>query len=125
MFQHTGAILQADSDKDITMVLKGRLAELMVQVAPNLYRKYISVDKKSTAILYVKMQKAMYGLLRSALLLYRKLVQDLESNLFILNSYDPCVANKTINGKQMTVYWHVDDLKVSHIDPNEITKFGN
>jgi len=65
-----GAFLHADSDKDITMILKGRLAELMVQVAPNLYRKYISVDRKGTAILYVKMQKAMCGLLRSALLFY-------------------------------------------------------
>ncbi len=49
------------------------------------------------------MQKAMYGLLRSALLFYWKLVEDLESNGFKLNPYDPCVANKTVNGKQMTV----------------------
>jgi hypothetical protein len=40
----------------------------MVQVMPNLYRKYISVNGRGTAILYVKMQKAIYGLLRSALL---------------------------------------------------------
>jgi hypothetical protein len=120
-----GAFLHADSDEDITMILKGRLAELMVQVAPTLYRKYISVDRKGTAILYVKMQKAMYGLLRSALLFYRKLVGELESAGFKLNPYDPCVANKMINGKQMTVCWHVDDLKVSHIDPSEVTKFGH
>ena len=106
------------------MILKGRLAELMVQVAPNLYRKYISVDRKGTAILYVKMQKAMHGLLRSALLFYRKLVAELESAGFKLNPYDPCVANKTINDKQMTVCWHVDDLKVSHVDPLEVMKFG-
>jgi hypothetical protein len=112
-FDIPGAFLHANSDEDITMVLKGRLAELMVQVAPNLYRKYISVDRKGTAILYVKMQKAMYGLLKGALLFYRKLVEDLESNGFKLNPYDPCVANKTVNGKQMTVCWHVDDLKVS------------
>jgi hypothetical protein len=124
-FDIPGAFLHADLDEDITMVLKGRLAELMVQVAPNLYRKYISVNRKGKAILYMKMQKAMYGLLRSALLFYRKLVEDLESNGFKLNPYDPCVANKTVNGKQMTVSWHMDDLKVSHIDPNEITKFGD
>jgi hypothetical protein len=35
-FDIPGAFLLADVDKDITMVLKGRLAELMVQVAPNL-----------------------------------------------------------------------------------------
>ena len=124
-FDIPGAFLHADSDEDITMILKGRLAELMVKVAPNLYRKYISVDAKGSAILYVKMQKAIYGLLRSALLFYTKLVSDLESNGFKLNPYDPCVANKMIDGTQMTVCWHVDDLKVSHVNPIEVTKFGD
>ncbi len=50
-FDISGAFLHADVDKDITMVLKSRLAELMVQVAPNLYRKYITVNRKGTAIL--------------------------------------------------------------------------
>ena len=72
----------------------------------------------------VKIQKALYGLLRSALLFYKKLVGDLEGNWFMLNSYHPCVANKMINGAQMTVCWHVDDLKVSHVDPLEVTRFG-
>ena len=67
-FDILGAFLHADVNEDTNMVLKGRLAELMVQVAPNLYRKYITVDRKGTIILYVKMQKALYGLLRSALL---------------------------------------------------------
>jgi hypothetical protein len=43
---------------------------------------------------------------------------------FTINPYDPCVANATINGKQMTITWHVDDLKVSHVDPFQITKFA-
>jgi hypothetical protein len=41
-----------------------------------------------------------------------------------LNPYNPCVASKTVNGTQMTVCWHVDDLKVSHVDPKEVRKFG-
>ncbi len=114
-FDIPGAFLHADVDKDITMVLKGRLAELMVQVAPNLYRKYITVDRKGTAILYIKMQKALYRLLRSALLFY---------NGFVLNPYGSCVANKVVDGKQMMVCWHVDDLKVSHCDPAQVTIFG-
>jgi hypothetical protein len=68
------AFLHADINKDITMVLKGRLAELMVQVLPNFYREYITVHRKGLAIIYVKMKKALHGLLRSALLFYRKLV---------------------------------------------------
>ena len=37
-------------------------------------------------------------------------------------TYDPCVANKVINGKQMTISWHVDDLKLSHKDAAKVTK---
>ena len=123
-FDIPGAFLHTDFDEDITMVLKGRLAELMVQVAPNLYRKYITVDRKGTAILYAKMQKALYGLLRSALLFYNNFVTDLESDGFVLNPYDSCVANKVVDGKQMTVCWHVDNLKVSHCDLAQVTIFG-
>ena len=70
----------------------------------------------------MKMQKAMYGLLHSTLLFYLKLRRDLEEFGFVINDYDPCVANKVVNGHQMTVVWHVDDLKVSHKDQREITK---
>ena len=34
---------------------------------------------------------------------------------FTINPYDSCVANKMINGKQCTIVWHVDDLKISHV----------
>ena len=33
------------------------------------------------------------------------------------------MANYDLNGHQITVTWHVDDLKVSHNDPFGITKF--
>jgi hypothetical protein len=56
---------------------------------------------------------------------YKQLVADLESIGFALNPYYPCITNKVINGNQMTVCWHDNDLKVSHIDPEEITKFSN
>ena len=35
---------------------------------------------------------------------------------FKLNPYDPCVANKKVNGSQCTVCWYVDDTKISHMD---------
>jgi hypothetical protein len=41
---------------------------------------------------------------------------------FILNPYDSCVANKEINGKQFTIIWHVDDLKISHADDAVISE---
>jgi hypothetical protein len=41
---------------------------------------------------------------------------------FVLNPYDPCVANKMIEGKQYTVVWYVDDNKVSHVSPKVVDK---
>ena len=64
-------------------------------------------------MLYVNMPKALYGMLKSALWFYQKLKADLQKYGFIVNPYNPCVANTIINGKKMTVTWHVDDLKVS------------
>jgi hypothetical protein len=37
-FDITGAFLHAHSYKDISMIMKGRLAELMMHGTPNLYR---------------------------------------------------------------------------------------
>ena len=34
-----------------------------------------------------------------------------------------CVANKMVNGKQLTVTFHVDDVKASHKDPKVIDEF--
>ena len=41
---------------------------------------------------------------------------------FELNPYDTCVANKTINNKQCTIVWYVDDTKISHVDSIVVTK---
>ena len=40
----------------------------MVVADPILYRKYIAYGKKGEALLYVRVQKALYGCLKSALL---------------------------------------------------------
>eukprot|EP00804_Cyclotella_cryptica_P021176 CCRYP_001489-RA/>CCRYP_001489-RA protein AED:0.41 eAED:0.35 QI:0/-1/0/1/-1/1/1/0/615 len=118
-----GAFLHADTDEMIHMLLRGELAKLMVKVDPALYLPYITKNARGESIMFMKMQKAMYGMLRSSLLFYQKLVKDLEAFGFELNPYDPCVANKMVNGEQMTLTWHVDDLKVSHKDAFELTKF--
>ena len=76
-------------------------------------------------MLYVKLKKALYGTLQAALLFWRLLSDTLTEWGFKLNEYYKCVANKTINVKQCTILWHVDDLKISHADPkvvNDIIK---
>jgi hypothetical protein len=63
-------------------------------------------------------------MMRSALLFYPKLKKDLEDYDFEINEADPCVANKMVNGTQMTVTWHVNGLKVSHKDEFQLTLFA-
>ena len=154
-----GAFLHTKTDEKVIMSLRGELADLMVKVDPSLYRKFILKDKKGNSILYVQLYKSLYGLMRSALLFYRKLRRELEAYGFVMNPYDACVANMTVpikdqgnnpqdtqtgkmpgvgdkentnpqdgneqtepEGYQMTVLWHVDDLKISCKDNVAITK---
>jgi hypothetical protein len=64
----------------------------------------------------VKLLKALYGTLQAAMLFWKDLTKNLEEWGFEINPYDWCVANKMIDGKQCTIVWHVDDLKISHVD---------
>jgi hypothetical protein len=77
---------------------------------------------KGKSVLYVQFKEAVYGMMKSVLLFYRKLVADLTSLGFTINPYDPCVAYKIINGSQMTICWHVNDLIIGHTDPTSVTK---
>jgi hypothetical protein len=64
--------------------------------------------------MYVHITKALYGHMVSAMLFYKKLAVDLLKYGCTINSYHPCVANKSIQGSQLPLSWHVDDLKVCH-----------
>ena len=46
-----GAFLTADIDKDVNMVLCGRLAELMVDVEPSLYCKHVTVENRKKGLI--------------------------------------------------------------------------
>ena len=105
-----------DKNDIVTVRLRGKLAELMVATSPEIYKKYVSVNSKGELVLYVEALNDLYGVINSALLFYIKFVKNLKSIGFELNPHDPCVANKIVNGAQLRVVWHVDDLKVSHVD---------
>ena len=75
----------------------------MVATAPEIYKKDVSVNRKGELVLYVEAMNALYGIMKAALLFYLKFVKNLESIGFVLNTYDPCVANKIVDGAQLTV----------------------
>jgi hypothetical protein len=63
--------------------------------------------------------------MKPALLRCQRFVKDLKSIGFEINPCDPCVANKVIQGKQLAVVWHVNNLKVSHVTAAVITKMAD
>jgi hypothetical protein len=103
----------------IHLRLDGPMADLLVRVNPDKYRKFVVKDRNGkTGVIYVELKKALYGTLQAALLFWENLSSYLIEHLgFTANKYDRCTANKTINGKQCTIVWHVNDLKMSHVDP--------
>jgi hypothetical protein len=50
----------------------------------------------------------------TSLLYYWKFINSLMDIDFVINPYDPCIANKMIEGDQMTICFHVDECKLSH-----------
>jgi hypothetical protein len=107
-----GAFMQADMDETVHMRLEGVMIDLLLNVAPQ-FGQFVTAEHGKKA-LYVRLAKALYGMIRAALLFYRKLLETLTGWGFHVNPYDPCVVNKTIDGKKCTILWHVDDLKISH-----------
>ena len=61
-------------------------------------------------------------MMKSAVLFYRKLVSKLQEMGFEINPYNPGVANKMVNGTQMMIRWHVDDLMISYLSHDKIMK---
>jgi hypothetical protein len=111
------AFVQTDVDEKnqvkgdrIIMKIRGPLVDMLLEIAPEVYEGY-STYKGKTKVLYVKMLKAIYGMLQSSLLYYKKFRKDIESIGFEVNPYDPCVANRILNGKQHTVSWHVIEIQ--------------
>ena len=66
-----GAYLSSDMNDDVFMIFRGTTTELMVVADPKIYPKYISYRKKGEALLYVHVQKALYGCLNSAIIFMR------------------------------------------------------
>lgn len=98
----------------ITMKISEALVDMLMEL-DNTYESYVTVEN-GKRILYVQVIRALYAMLVSSLLFYKQFKKDLETFGFKVNPYDPCVANRIVNGKQHTIKWHVDDHKSSHVD---------
>ena len=118
-----GAYLKAYMDDFVIMKFVGESVRLLCELNPA-HIPFV-VKENGVDVLYVRLIKALYGCVKSALLWYELFAGTLQEMGFVLNPYDPCVANCDINGKQCTIAWYVDDTKISHVDPDVVTDIVN
>jgi hypothetical protein len=109
-------------DETVIMFYEGDMVDYMVAANPEKYAPFVHTTRNGKKQLYVELKKALYGCIRSALLWYNLFTGTLSDMGFELNPYDPCVANKILNGKQCTICWYVDDLKISHVSSRVVSK---
>ena len=119
-----GFFLQTEADKDNQLILKltGAVAILLVEADEDKWRKHLQKENGKWVI-YVSCDKVIYGTMNAALLAYKKLAKLFREWGFVMNPYDPCVWNKMVGGKQMTIMFHIDDLLMSHLLPHIVTLF--
>jgi hypothetical protein len=111
-----------EDEKDRAFIqICGPLVDILVTIAPDVYEEYVTIGKKAEKQLLVQCLNALYGTMVASLLYYKKFVKSLRSKRFKLNPYDPCVANKQVDGEQLTVCFHVDDCKISHLSPKVVS----
>jgi hypothetical protein len=111
-----GVFLKANVPEDLELIIRmeGELAELFTELSPDL-----KLDENG--ILYLKCLKALYGHIEAARLFYDELDSSLTMKMnFQRNKYDPCVYNKETENGWITVRTHVDDLKISCKNMQEI-----
>ena len=113
-----------NNEDRVVLLFRGNLANLLIKTAPEIYRKHITINKNGETVMYVRALNAIYGIMKAALIFYQKFIGDIMTIRFELNPYDYCVANKTINGKQITLVWHVDDIKASHVEAEVVTRMA-
>ena len=97
------------------MKIRGALVDILIDISLEIYSEYVTYENESKVI-YVKIVKALYGMMQESMWYYKKFRSDIEGIGYTVNPYDPCVANKAIKRKQHTLRWHVDDVKDSHVD---------
>ena len=76
--------------------------EILNKIDSKLYKKFTCI-KKGQKVLYVKLKKVLYGTIQAAMLFWKNLTTSLKSWSFEINPYDWCVANKKVDGHQITI----------------------
>ena len=65
----------------------------------------------------LRCHNSIYRTMIASLLYFRKFYKTTKNLELKINTYDTSVASHMMNDNQQTIFWHVDDCKISHVDP--------
>jgi hypothetical protein len=67
---------RVENEKDVDFIkIRGVMVDILVEIAPESYKYYVSQDKKGNKRFLVQFQNALYGKMVASLLYYRKFVK--------------------------------------------------
>ena len=109
----TGAFLNAamGDEDEVHMILNTDLVDMILTWFPDL-----TPYKDEHGRMVVKLNKALYGLVQSALLWYEHVIRFLSSHGFVQNETDRCVLNKMCGVYQVTICLYIDDMLVTCVN---------
>ena len=108
-----GAFLQCDWPQDehpVDIKFEGLMVNMIFEIDPSHYDKVQWNKHRTRKFLYAWLVKAVYGSVLAAIIFYNKLSKHFIEHGFVMNKYDLCTFNTMVNGEQLTVQFHVDDL---------------
>ena len=71
-------------------------------------------------MIYADLKKDLYGDLIASLLFWKNMSGAMGSCVFKPNPYTSCAMNKTMDGKQCMIFWHMDDINILHAISNGV-----
>jgi len=108
------AFVQTDinqSGEKIIMKIRGELVDILVDVSQEIYSNYV-VQEKGQCVFYVQMLKALYGMMVSSLLYYKKFRKDMKvTDLKLIHM--TCVwpiKSSMVNSIQLHGMWMMSSL---------------
>ena len=102
------------------MMLTPEVAEILCRLDLK-YRQFVRPDKK----IAVKLKKALYGCIQSAVLWYGELSSTLEGMGFSRNPYEMCSFTRVRDASVDKILVYVDDLFITSKDEHVLTTISN
>jgi hypothetical protein len=104
----------------VVMMLPAEVAEMLCNIDSK-YSKFLRPDKK----IAVKLKKALYGCVQSAVLWYNELTSTLEELGFIRNPYDTCSFSRPHQDSYDRILVYVDDLFLSSASEDRLNSVAD